>query len=463
MGEEIAISLNNVSKCFKRYDRPVDRLKEILLPNKSYAQEFWALRNISFEIMKGETMGIIGRNGAGKSTLLQLICGTLTPTSGEVQVHGRVAALLELGAGFNPEFTGRDNVYMNGAIMGLSKMEVDERFDNIAAFADIKDFIDQPVKSYSSGMYVRLAFASAIHVNPDILIIDEALAVGDMFFQAKCMARMRRMMESGVTVMFVSHDTSSVKSLCQRGVFLESGELKKIGKASDVVATYISLVHGDMNQELKLLQVEADNKKTDENKNNFSIETANKVFKNSITSDLLVSIEKPVEMAEGCHRYGDGGVKILDIKLLNSKRFPVSSLDFKESFTIQISIRFEKDLPSFCLGYSLRDLKGQMLIGSLSSSERIEVPAVKNQDIYIAEIEAQNILNSGIYTISVGIELPVQINQQHIFLEILEDAVVFQSNKPTDPLDYMPFMIYAPGQMKFLKLNNSGSSQMIIK
>jgi len=174
MGEEVAISLNNVSKCFKQYARPVDRLKEILLPSKSYAQEFWALRNISFEIMKGETIGIIGCNGAGKSTLLQLICGTLTPTTGKIQVNGRVAALLELGAGFNPEFTGRENVYMNGAIMGLSKLEVDARFDNIAAFADIKYFIDQPVRTYSSGMYVRLAFASAIHVNPDILIVDDA-------------------------------------------------------------------------------------------------------------------------------------------------------------------------------------------------------------------------------------------------------------------------------------------------
>jgi lipopolysaccharide transport system ATP-binding protein len=203
MGAEIAISLNNVSKGFKRYAQPVDRLKEMILPSQSYAQEFWALRDISFDIMKGETMGIIGRNGAGKSTLLQLICGTLTPTRGEVQVNGRIAALLELGAGFNPEFTGRENVYMNGAIMGLSKGEVDERFDNIAAFADIKDFIDRPVKTYSSGMYVRLAFASAIHVNPDILIVDEALAVGDMFFQAKCMARMRQMMESGVTVLLL--------------------------------------------------------------------------------------------------------------------------------------------------------------------------------------------------------------------------------------------------------------------
>ena len=347
MGEEIAISLNNVSKCFKRYARPVDRLKEILFPNKSYAQEFWALRDISFEIMKGETMGIIGRNGAGKSTLLQLICGTLTPTSGEVQVNGRVSALLELGAGFNPEFTGRENVYMNGAIMGLSKTEVSERFDNVAAFADIKDFIDQPVKTYSSGMYVRLAFASAIHVDPDILIVDEALAVGDMFFQAKCMARMRRMMESGVTVLFVSHDTISVKGLCQRGVFLENGELKKIGKASDVVATYISLVHGDMNQELKL-QVEDNKDKSERSK---KAKKDNQVVSNSVISKIFVSTDQEMEFAEGYHRYGEGGAKVLDIKLLDSHNLPTSELESREEFTIQASILFNKDLPTFCFGY----------------------------------------------------------------------------------------------------------------
>lgn len=241
MGEEIAISLENVSKCFKRYARPIDRLKEILLPGKAYAQEFWALRDLSFDVMKGETMGIIGRNGAGKSTLLQVICGTLTPTSGKVQVNGRVAALLELGAGFNPEFTGRENVYMNGAIMGLSKQEVDSRFDRIAAFADIGDFIDQPVKTYSSGMYVRLAFSSAIHVNPDILIVDEALSVGDLFFQAKCMARMRQMMDAGVTVLFVSHDTSAVKTLCRKAVLLNHGELIGYGLADTIVEQYFTM------------------------------------------------------------------------------------------------------------------------------------------------------------------------------------------------------------------------------
>ena len=450
MGEEIAISLNNVSKCFKRYARPVDRLKEILFPNKSYAQEFWALRDISFEIMKGETMGIIGRNGAGKSTLLQLICGTLTPTSGEVQVNGRVSALLELGAGFNPEFTGRENVYMNGAIMGLSKTEVSERFDNVAAFADIKDFIDQPVKTYSSGMYVRLAFASAIHVDPDILIVDEASAVGDMFFQAKCMSRMRRMMESGVTVLFVSHDTASVKSLCQRGVLLENGELKKVGKASEVVDTYVSLVQGDMNQELKL-QVEDDKDKI--TTTIYSKNSDNKEIVNSEISKVFVSTDKAMELAEGHHRYGEGGARVLDIKLLNSQNMPTTHLESREDFTIQASILFDKDLPTFCFGYLIRDMKGIDIVGTITSVEKVPMPAVTDGDIYVVEMKSKNILNTGIYTLTFAVELPVVINQQHIYLDWINDALVFKVNLAEDPLDRFTSKVYIPAEIKSRQVN----------
>ena len=452
MGEEIAISLKNVSKCFKRYARPVDRLKEIILPSKSYAQEFWALRDISFEITKGETMGIIGRNGAGKSTLLQMICGTLTPTSGKVQVNGRVAALLELGAGFNPEFTGRENVYMNGAIMGLSRTEVDERFDRVAAFADIKDFIDQPVKTYSSGMYVRLAFASAIHVDPDILIVDEALAVGDMFFQAKCMSRMRTMMESGVTVLFVSHDTSSVKALCQRGVFLENGELKQIGKASEVVANYISLVHGDMNQELKL-KLENNKEKSDENLHSRDIEQNSKLETDSAISQIFVSTDKEAKLAEGNHRYGDGGAKVLDIKLLNSQHLPTTQLESREEFTIQASILFDKDFPTFCFGYRIRDTKGIDIIGTNTSSEKLHMPSVALGEIYVIEMKVSNILNCGIYTLTFGVELPIVLNLNHIGLEYINDALVFKVNSAQNPFDQFLGIVYTPTSIDYLKVN----------
>ena len=249
MSSEISIKVENLSKCYQIYDQPRDRLKQFIVPrlqraigqpSRQYFREFWALKDVSFEVKRGETVGIIGRNGAGKSTLLQILCGTLSPTQGNVEIKGRVAALLELGSGFNPEFTGRENVYMNASVLGLSNQEIDARLDEIIAFADIGDFLDQPVKTYSSGMYIRLAFAVVVHVDADILIVDEALSVGDMYFQAKCMAHMKRLMNSGVTVLFVSHDTSAVKALCARAVYLDHGKVVAIGPTDDVVEAYYS-------------------------------------------------------------------------------------------------------------------------------------------------------------------------------------------------------------------------------
>ena len=235
---DIAIRVRDLSKCYQIYDTPRDRLKQFVLPRlkrmmgkspKQYFGEFWALKNVSFKIKRGETVGIIGRNGSGKSTLLQIICGTLNPTSGSIHTHGRIAALLELGSGFNPEFTGRENVYMNAAVLGLSKDEVDERFEDIAAFADIGQFIEQPVKTYSSGMMVRLAFSVAIHVEPDVLIVDEALSVGDAYFQAKCAKMIHKIIDSGATVLFVSHNLSTISDLCNKGILLKNGQIDYLG------------------------------------------------------------------------------------------------------------------------------------------------------------------------------------------------------------------------------------------
>ena len=258
MSSEIAVKVANISKCYQIYDSPRDRLKQFVVPRikrslgrepNNYFREFWALRDVSFDVKQGETVGIIGRNGSGKSTLLQLICGTLTPTGGSVEAKGRIAALLELGSGFNPEFTGRENVFMSCALLGLSPEEVEVRFDDIAAFADIGHFIEQPVKTYSSGMFLRLSFAVNIVSEPDIMIVDEALAVGDMNFQAKCMTALTRIQESGVTVLFVSHDVEAVKSLCSRGVYLEHGKVKAIGKAPDVAELYMRTMREEMNEE----------------------------------------------------------------------------------------------------------------------------------------------------------------------------------------------------------------------
>lgn len=254
MNDDLAIRVSGLSKCYQVYDKPQDRLKQSLWRGRrQYYREFWALREISFDIRKGETVGIIGRNGSGKSTLLQLIAGTLAPSAGTVQVNGRVAALLELGSGFNPEFTGRENVFMNGAILGLSEQEIGERFDEIASFAAIGDFIERPVKTYSSGMMMRLAFAVSVCVDPDVLIVDEALSVGDMAFQLKCMERLDRLVKSGTTLLFVSHDILSVKSFCQRAIYLTSGEMVATGPASDIAERYMM----DVRNEQKLFQEQA--------------------------------------------------------------------------------------------------------------------------------------------------------------------------------------------------------------
>jgi lipopolysaccharide transport system ATP-binding protein len=250
MSSELAIRVDGVSKAFAVYEKPHHRLLQQLFPRsgRGWYREFHALRDISFDVHRGETVGIVGRNGSGKSTLLQIICGTLTPSAGTVVVNGRVAALLELGAGFNPEFSGRENVYLNATVLGLSHAEIDQRFDDIAAFADIGEFIDQPVKTYSSGMYVRLAFAVAINVTPDILVVDEALSVGDEAFQRKCHARIERLREGGATVLFVSHSAGMVVELCNRAILLDRGELLLRGAPRHVVSRYQRLLYAPIDK-----------------------------------------------------------------------------------------------------------------------------------------------------------------------------------------------------------------------
>lgn len=259
----IAIHVQNLGKCYHVYDTPRDRLKQFVLPrlyslagrkSKQHFREFWALKDVSFEIRKGETIGIIGRNGSGKSTLLQMICGTVNPTSGSIYTHGRVAALLELGAGFNPEFTGRENVYLNAKVLGLSNKEIDASFDDIVAFADIGEFIEQPVKTYSSGMFVRLAFAVVAHVQPDILVVDEALSVGDIAFRNKCMEAIRKMVARGVTVLFVTHDLGTLQLLCSRVLWLVHGELKASGDPVRITQDYYvdTMQSGDDKKQLRV-------------------------------------------------------------------------------------------------------------------------------------------------------------------------------------------------------------------
>ena len=251
---ETIIDIKHLNKVYNLYDKPIDRLKEVLSPtHKSYHREHYALNDISLEIKKGESVGIVGKNGSGKSTLLKIITGVLNPTSGEINVKGKISALLELGAGFNPEYTGIENIYLNGTMMGYSKAEMDEKVDDIIAFADIGDFINQPVKTYSSGMFARLAFAVSINVEPEILIVDDTLSVGDTRFQIKCMDKMKEMMEGGTTVLFVSHDINAIRRFCTKCVWINEGRLKEIGSVNTVSDHYMDF--------LKILDVENERKK----------------------------------------------------------------------------------------------------------------------------------------------------------------------------------------------------------
>ncbi len=446
-----AINVVNLTKIYRLYRSPKDRLRELIsLTGEKYHHEFYALNDVSFAVEKGETVGIIGQNGSGKSTLLKMICGVLRPTNGSVEVNGRISSLLELGAGFNPEFTGRENVYMNGALMGFTREEMERRFPEIEEFAAIGEFIDQPVKAYSSGMYVRLAFSAAVHIDPEILIVDEALAVGDMYFQAKCMIRMKKMIDDGVTMLFVSHDMGAVKSLCQKCAYLEGGQLVAYDKVSKVVGQYVGKAHVQMNQDLKA-EFEDINSYLENNRRETGDDQWRRADVVGIT-DICVSTTHEGRYAEGATRYGDGGARILDVKLLNSKRQPTDQIELRENFCIQFSVRFEKAFPTFAAGYSIRDPRGLMLVGTVTTFENIKLPDVGHGDTYVFEIRGVNRLTHGVYTISIGVELPVVESKHHIFLDVLENAIVFKSNFPSNSNDCFPAMVLVPVEFGYVKV-----------
>jgi len=434
MSEPI-IQVENIFKIFKLYDHPKDRLKEALSPfRKKYHHEYLALKNISFELMKGDSLGILGKNGAGKSTLLKVITGVLTPTSGSYHIKGRIAALLELGAGFNPELSGLENIYFQGAIIGYSKEEMDSKIPLIVEFADIGEFINQPVKTYSSGMFARLAFSISINVDPDVLIVDEALSVGDIGFQAKCMIRMRKMMESGTTLIFVSHDANMVKGLCNKCLTISEGKLVDFGESAEVVDRYIGTSHEEINQ---ILNTSAKKSKKEDS-------PSQRVRSKALNEEVKVSLEEEINWPSTVNRYGDGGARILDIKLLNPRRNVIDKLEVDETFIIQISVRFNQAYEKCVLGYSFRDLKGQQLIGALSPVTE----NVQTGDVLVFDVTGENKLREGIYTISVGIEVPIILHKQHMFLDVIEHAVVFKSDYNDDPEAWFPSIVKVPSVFK---------------
>lgn len=424
---EIAISVKNVSKGFKRYARPVDRLKEILLPGKSRADEFWALQDINLELLKGETIGIVGQNGSGKSTLLQIIAGTLTPTIGEVKVNGRLSALLELGSGFNPEFTGRQNVFFNGRLLGLNQNEIETKFDEIAAFADIGDFLEQPVKTYSSGMYVRLAFSVAINVEPDILIVDEALAVGDARFQQRCMTRINQLRDQGVTVLFVSHDSEAVKRLCDHAVVLEKGKIVNCGSAQDMVSWYLALMTVDFDMEkLRVIEdsVRMQEDDIEQIKNNkFDIKDAEQLadlksqgqivildkYVNSLehptpTVERITSISDTTLLTEFKYfRHGDGNARILSTVAKNSQGQEVDFVYLGDTINIYVEAIFFSAQDEYLIGMLIRDRLGTDIIGINTYQERIEMPKVCSGDKFLYCFSFPIDIRPGVYSISPSI------------------------------------------------------------
>jgi lipopolysaccharide transport system ATP-binding protein len=426
-GDEIAIKVNGLSKCYHIYDKPHDRLKQSIYPPlqrfvgkpaKRYCREFWALKNVSFEIKKGETVGIIGRNGSGKSTLLQMICGTLAPTSGTVQTNGRIAALLELGSGFNPEFTGRENVYMNGAILGLSQDEIDARFEDVAAFADIGEFIEQPVKTYSSGMFVRLAFASNIMAKPEIMIVDEALAVGDMNFQAKCMTALTRIQERGATVLFVSHDIGALKSLCSRGIFLERGSMEAIGKAPEVAEKYIKVMREEMNADLPAAMT------LEGVKAEASIPLENQ----RIGGGREFKVSREFEARVAYCRYGDGGAKITCAELLDEKLHPIKDVSFNQCVFVRVYFETSVDREVSC-NYYVQDEKKILILGAGLRQVDYPLMPVKIGGRYVVTYKTRLPLHEGQYSIQLQISTPVVLGQTARFLDVIDDAIVFRMSR----------------------------------
>lgn len=377
MCSDIAISVKHLAKTYRIFGHPGDRIKQAFTFGRMrFHREFTALQDVSFEIKKGETIGIIGHNGSGKSTLLQLICGILKPTSGSVKVNGRISALLELGAGFNPEFTGRENVYFQGAVMGISKEEMALRIDDIAAFADIGEFIDMPVRTYSSGMYIRLAFAAAINVGPDILVVDEALSVGDAQFQAKCFAKFRDFQEKGVTILLVSHSLDLVAAHCERVILLDHGTLVKSGSPKIAIDEYRRLLN-TLSPEPMTRSLAAD--------------TGTRRF----WSGLF--LPNPSEV-----RYGSRDTEILEAGLFTRDGSPTQLLYYGDSCVLKIRVLSHRENLSPFISFVMKDLRGVVLSGTTTLLEDVHVQPLQPGEALQIIFEMPMLFNPGHYLLSVG-------------------------------------------------------------
>ena len=374
MTENIAIQVDHLSKMYKLYDKPTDRFKEAMgIKKKKYYKEHYALRDVSMDVKQGECVGIIGTNGSGKSTILKIITGVLNPTAGEVKVDGRISALLELGAGFNMEYTGIENVYLNGTMMGFSKEEVDARLQDILDFADIGDFVYQPVKSYSSGMFVRLAFAVAINIDPEILIVDEALSVGDVFFQAKCYRKFEEFKKMGKTILFVSHDLSSISRYCDRVILLNKGVKLEEGSPKQMVDMYKQLLVGQ------------DPAKAEEKK-----------------EEQKESWSQQFQVNPNMLEYGTKLAEIVDFAVLDDKDRCTNTIEKSSSFRIRMKVVFHQDIQEPIIAYTFKDIKGTEITGTNTLFEKKSVEHSQAGDSCTVTFEQEMFLQGGEYLLSFG-------------------------------------------------------------
>ncbi len=417
---DIAISVRNLSKTYRLFGHPGDRIKQFFsFGFKQYHREFTALNDVSFDIRKGETVGIIGRNGSGKSTLLQLICGILKPSSGSTQINGRISALLELGAGFNPEFTGRENVYFQGALTGFTQEQMHERFEKIAAFADIGEFIDQPVRTYSSGMFVRLAFAVNAHVNADVLVIDEALSVGDALFVQKCMRYINTYICGGGTVLFVSHDIAAVAQLCQTVYWLADGEIKRHGDPKTVIAGYIESLY--LPADAVSASTHAAHKEpAAQPVSNVDFRDVREEFINSSLYRNAIAVSQFPREPGG---FGENGAIITEVALKNADGFTVTTVLGGEMLTLQIRGRANKDIAKPLVGFFVKNSTGQSIFGDNTYLSYRDSPLSISQH---QEFNAQftfrcPILPVGDYAVTVAVAEGTQTNpvQHHWIHEAL--------------------------------------------
>ena len=456
---DLAISVRNIGKSYRLWNDPRDRLKQPLrsmlsrwlpIENKHYFNEFWALKDISFDVKKGEAIGIIGQNGSGKSTLLQILTGTLAPTCGAYETIGRISALLELGAGFNPEFSGRDNVYMNASILGLPKEEIEERYESLVEFADIGQFIDQPVKTYSSGMYVRLAFAVAINVDPDVLIVDEALSVGDAKFQLKSFNKIRQFQESGKTIILVSHDMNTVSTFCDRAILLERGRIVEDGIPRDVTRLYHRMLFGEETAgtgepdysevDASLCQSESTGTRHNQGDGKENQET-NPTESQPVTSSVVSADSRVV-------RFGNKKAEIIDYGILDENGKRVSLLRTGEHYTFFFRSLFHADVDDIQIGFLVRDKKGVDLYGTDTVTWKMLVPPHTMGKILEARLNVSVWLAGGDYFLTFAIS-----DSAGVKYNILYDGFAFAVEM--NPLIFTTCVVDLDAELTIYTLDNA--------